>query len=97
MAPDADREGLMTQLQPLARRVQERLGGPATYARAMEQYRPLVVPLRDHMVGAVATPLWVVLGTVAIVFLIACTNVANLFLVRAESRRRDLAVRGAPA
>jgi predicted permease len=95
MAPDADREGLMTQLQPLAGRVQERLGGPATYARAMEQYRPLVVPLRDHMVGAVATPLWVVLGTVAIVFLIACTNVANLFLVRAESRRRDLAVRRA--
>lgn len=95
MAPDADREGLAEQLQPLAVRVQERLGGPAVYARAMEQFRPVVVPLRDHMVGSVATPLWILLGTVAIVFLIACTNVANLFLVRAESRRRDLAVRRA--
>lgn len=94
-APDADPAGLMAQLQPLAHRVQERLGGPATYARAMEQYRPVIVPLREHMVGKVATPLWILLGTVVIVFLIACTNVANLFLVRAESRRRDLAVRRA--
>jgi predicted permease len=95
LATDADRAGLVAQLQPLARRVQERLGGPATYARAMEQYRPIVVPLREHIVGKVATPLWILLGTVAIVFLIACMNVANLFLVRAESRRRDLAVRSA--
>ena len=95
MAPDADREGVTAQLQPLARRVQERLGGPASYVRAMEQFRPLVVPLREHMVGKVATPLWILLGTVAVVFLIACTNVANLFMVRAESRRRDFAVRRA--
>jgi len=95
LAPGADLEGLSVQLQPLARRVQERLGGPEGYARAMEQYRPVVLPLREHMVGKVGTPLWILLGTVAIVFLIACTNVANLFLVRAESRRRDLAVRWA--
>ena len=95
LAPDADRAVLAAQLQPLARRVQQRLGGPATYVRAMEQYRPIVVPLREHIVGKVATPLWVLLGTVGLVFFIACTNVANLFLVRAESRRRDLAVRRA--
>jgi predicted permease len=95
LAENADREGLMVQLQPLARRVQERLGGPGTYVRAMQQYRPVVVPLREHMVGNVSTPLWILLGTVAIVFLIACTNVANLFMVRAESKRRDFAVRRA--
>jgi predicted permease len=95
MAPDADRDGLVTQLQPLARRVQERLGGPPSYARAMEQYRPIVMPLREHMVGNVSTPLWILLGTVGIIFLIACTNVANLFMVRAESRRQDMAVRHA--
>ncbi len=95
MAPGVDRATLMTQLAPLARRVQERLGGPATYARIMERHRPVVTPLRDHLVGKVATPLWIIMGTVGIVFLIACANVANLFMVRSESRRRELAVRRA--
>jgi predicted permease len=95
MAPGVDRTTLMAQLAPLARRVQERLGGPATYARIMERHRPVVTPLRDHLVGKVATPLWILMGTVGIVFLIACANVANLFMVRSESRRRELAVRRA--
>ncbi len=95
LTADADLEGLRTQLQPLARRVQERLGGPASYVQAMERYQPVVMPLRERMVGKVAAALWILLGTVAIIFLIACTNVANLFMVRAESRRRDIAVRRA--
>jgi putative ABC transport system permease protein len=95
MAPGTDRAALEAQLAPLARRVQERLGGPAPYVRIMELHRPVVRPLREHLVGNVATPLWILLGTVAIVFLIACANVANLFMVRAESQRRDLAVRRA--
>ncbi len=95
MSPDADPAGLTVQLQPFARRVQERLGGPPPYERIMEQFRPVVVPLREHLVGTVSTALWILLGTVGIVFLVACANVANLFTVRAESRRRDLAVRRA--
>ena len=85
----------MAQLEPLARRVQQRLGGPAPYVRIMERHRPVVKPLREHLVGRIATPLWILLGTVGIVFLIACANVANLFTVRAENRRRDLVVRRA--
>jgi predicted permease len=95
MAPGTDRAGLVAQLEPLARRVQQRLGGPAPYVRIMERHRPVVKPLREHLVGGISTALWILFGTVAIVFLIASANVANLFTVRAEGRRRDLAVRRA--
>ena len=95
MKAGTERAGLVAQLEPLARRVQQRLGGPAPYVRIMERHRPVVKPLRDQLVGAIATPLWILLGTVGIVFLIACANVANLFTVRAENRRRDLVVRRA--
>ena len=95
MAPGTDRAELLAQLEPLARRVQQRLGGPAPYVRIMERHRPVVTPLKEHLVGRISTPLWILLGTVGIVFLIACANVANLFTVRAETRRRDLVVRRA--
>jgi predicted permease len=95
MKPGTDRAALVAQLEPLAHRVQQRLGGPAPYVRIMERHRPVVKPLREHLVGNVSTALWILLGTVGIVFLIACANVASLFTVRAENRRRELAVRRA--
>jgi predicted permease len=54
-----------------------------------------VHPLKQDVVGDVGNVLWVLLGTVGIVLLIACANVANLFLVRGEGRQRELAVRTA--
>jgi putative ABC transport system permease protein len=54
---------------------------------------PLVRPLEVDVVGDIGTRLWVLFGTVGIVLLVACANVANLFLVRAESRQQELAVR----
>ncbi len=54
-----------------------------------------VRPLREKVVGNAATMLWVVFGGVGIVLLVGCANVANLFLVRAEGRVREVAVRSA--
>jgi len=56
---------------------------------------PLVRPLAVDVVGDIGPMLWVLLGTVGIVLLVACANIANLFLVRAEGRQRELAVRTA--
>src|SRR4029077_10660991 len=56
---------------------------------------PHVQPLRDSIVGPVSRLLWLLFGSVLLVLLVACTNVAGLFLVRAESMRLELAVRSA--
>jgi predicted permease len=56
---------------------------------------PKIQPLKQEIVGDVATALWVVMGSLALVLLIACANVANLSLVRAEARQQELAIRAA--
>jgi len=70
-------------------------GGPVAGSSGPADYAPLVVPFRDEIVGSAAGLLWILLGGVAVVLLIACANVANLFLVRSEGRAAEMAVRGA--
>ena len=52
-------------------------------------------PMKQEVIGNVGSMLWVVMGTIGLVMLIACTNVANLLLVRAEGRQQELAIRAA--
>jgi putative ABC transport system permease protein len=59
------------------------------------QLGPAVRPLKDDVVGNVWRVLWVLLGSISILLVIACANVANLLLVRAEGRGQELAVRTA--
>jgi len=56
---------------------------------------PNIRPLRESVVGNVRSALWVVMGTLAMVMLIACANVANLLLVRVDGRQSELALRAA--
>ena len=56
---------------------------------------PLVKPLSVRETGDIRTVLWVLMGTVGVVLLIACANVANLMLVRADARQQELAIRAA--
>jgi len=71
--------------------------GPGTTSRMYETWKlaPALRPLKDDVVGSVSDMLWVVMATIGLVMLIACANVANLMLVRAEVRQRELSVRAA--
>jgi predicted permease len=59
------------------------------------QIGPNLRPLKQDVVGDVGNVLWVLMGSIAGVLLIACANVANLMLVRVEGRRQELAIRTA--
>jgi predicted permease len=65
--------------------------GNSTMLKAIAATRTL----KDALIGDVATGLWIVLAAVSLVLLVACANVANLFLVRSEVRQREVSVRRA--
>jgi predicted permease len=71
--------------------------GPGTDPHAYEKWKitPMLRPLKQQVIGNVSEVLWVVMGTLGLVMLIACANVTNLMLVRVEARQQELAVRTA--
>jgi putative ABC transport system permease protein len=70
---------------------------PGFSAKIFEDARiqPSVRPLKQDVVGDLGKVLWVLMGSIGVVLLIACANVANLLLVRAEGRQQEFAIRAA--
>jgi len=87
MAPGADLQGLRTELQGIFAGLVE------AYPRPNENWHTWADPLETFIVGRNAGSLLLFGAAVGLVLLIACVNVANLLIVRADARRRDFAVR----
>ncbi|HVI71577.1 MAG TPA: ABC transporter permease, partial [Pyrinomonadaceae bacterium] len=84
----------MVQAQAEAETIAQKIRDENTIAKTAGQYFRLV-PMKQHLVDEVRPTILALMGSVIFLLLIACANVANLMLVRASSRERELAVRAA--
>jgi putative ABC transport system permease protein len=96
LRPDASLEQARREIAELTARLPAAY--PEGYGGGMLERTGLAAalfPLKERVLGGVSRVLWILFGSVALLLLIACANAGGLFVVRAEARRRELAVRSA--
>jgi predicted permease len=84
-----------TRLIPVALRSFPPLPGLSLASFEQSGLAPAFTSLKTSLLGDIGGVLWVLMGTIGIVLLIACANVANLMLVRTQGRQQELAIRSA--
>jgi predicted permease len=89
LRPGVTIEQARADMQTIAARLE------AAYPESNAGMGVALTPLRDFQVGNIASSLWMLAGACGFLLLIACANVANLLLARAETRRREIAIRSA--
>jgi len=97
LRPGQTLEAGQLEMDALTHRVHEAFPDPEATRKFFEkaQIGAHVAPLKEDVVGSVSEVLWILFGCVGVVLVIAVANVANLFLVRADARQQETALRSA--